>query len=115
VRNYTAEPVDREAVERIVARGRKAPSGGFSQGVRMVVVTDEETRRRIAELANEEYYIERGGEPWSAYAQCRRRKHAQHPPFRGDGPLYGARRSFATNAACVIGISRAKNTSTASA
>jgi FMN reductase [NAD(P)H] len=68
VRSYTDEPVDREAVERIVARGRKAPSGGFSQGVRMVVVTEEVTRGRIAELANEAYYVERGLEPWISRA-----------------------------------------------
>jgi FMN reductase [NAD(P)H] len=68
VRSYTDEPVDREAVERIVARGRKAPSGGFSQGVRMVVVTEEVTRGRIAELANETYYVERGLEPWISRA-----------------------------------------------
>jgi FMN reductase [NAD(P)H] len=68
VRSYTVEPVDHEAVERIVARGRKAPSGGFSQGVRMVVVTDEETRRSIAELADEPYYVERGLEPWISRA-----------------------------------------------
>ena len=68
VRSYTDEPVDREVVERIVARGRKAPSGGFSQGVRMVVVTEEATRGRIAELANEAYYVERGLEPWISRA-----------------------------------------------
>ena len=68
VRSYTDEPVEREAVERIVARGRKAPSGGFSQAVRMVVVTDEETRRGIAELADEGYYVERGLEPWISRA-----------------------------------------------
>jgi FMN reductase [NAD(P)H] len=68
VRNYSDEPVDREAVERIVARGRKAPSGGFSQGVRMVVVTDPTMRARIAELADEPYYLERGYEPWISRA-----------------------------------------------
>ena len=68
VRSYTDAPVDREAVERIVARGRKAPSGGFSQGVRMVVVTEEATRGRIAEFANEAYYVERGLEPWISRA-----------------------------------------------
>ncbi len=68
VRNYTDEPVDREAVERIVAAGRRAPSGGFSQGVRFVVVTAAETRRRIAELADEPYYLERGHEPWISRA-----------------------------------------------
>jgi len=65
VRNYTDEPVPHEAVDRIVACGRKAPSGGFSQGVRFVVVTEPDTRRRIAELANEaEYVVAAGGEPW---------------------------------------------------
>lgn len=68
VRNYTDEPVEREAVERIVAAGRRAPSGGFSQGVRFVVVTDEATRCRIAELADEPYYVERGHEPWISRA-----------------------------------------------
>ncbi len=68
VRSYTDEPVAREAVERIVACGRRAPSGGFSQGVRFVVVTDAETRRRIAELADEPYYVERGYAPWISRA-----------------------------------------------
>jgi nitroreductase len=68
VRNYTDEPVPREVVERIVARGRKAPSGGFSQGLRMVVVTDEATRRRIAELAGEAEYLEQGFDPWISRA-----------------------------------------------
>jgi FMN reductase [NAD(P)H] len=43
VRNYTDEPVSREALERIARAGRRAPSGGFSQGVRVVIVTDPET------------------------------------------------------------------------
>jgi nitroreductase len=68
VRSYTDDPVDREVVERIVARGRKAPSGGFSQGVRMVVVTEAGTRAKIAELANEPYYVEHGLEPWISRA-----------------------------------------------
>jgi FMN reductase [NAD(P)H] len=68
VRSYTDEPVDREVVERIVARGRKAPSGGFSQGVRMVVVTEPETRARIADLAREPEYVELGLEPWISRA-----------------------------------------------
>jgi nitroreductase len=70
VRSYTDDPVDREAVGRIVARGRRAPSGGFSQAVRMVVVTEEATRGRIAELANEPYYVERGSSPGSRGRRC---------------------------------------------
>jgi nitroreductase len=68
VRNYTGEPVEREVVVRIVSRGRRAPSGGFSQGVRLVVVTKEETRRRIAELAHEDEYVAQGFEPWISRA-----------------------------------------------
>jgi nitroreductase len=69
VRNYTDEPVLRETVERIVDRGRRAPSGGFSQGNRFVVVADEATRARIAELAGEErYYTSSGFEPWISRA-----------------------------------------------
>ena len=68
VRSYTDEPVDREALERIVARGRKAPSGGFSQGVRFVVVTGAEARRRIAELADEPEYVKLGFQPWISHA-----------------------------------------------
>ena len=64
VRNYTDEPVSHETIERIVKRARRAPSGGFSQGARFVVVTEAETRRKIAELADEPYYLERGHEPW---------------------------------------------------
>jgi FMN reductase [NAD(P)H] len=68
VRSYTNEPVAREVVERIVARGRKAPSGGFSQGLRLVVVTEPETRRRIAELGSEAEYVQDGFEPWISRA-----------------------------------------------
>jgi FMN reductase [NAD(P)H] len=68
VRNYTDDPVPREAIERIVAAGRRAPSGGFSQGVRFVVVTDPENRRRIAELADEPYYVDLGYEQWISRA-----------------------------------------------
>jgi nitroreductase len=68
VRNYSDEPVDRAVVERIVARGRKAPSGGFSQGLRLVVVTEEATRHRIAELAQEPEYVAKGLQPWISRA-----------------------------------------------
>jgi nitroreductase len=68
VRNYVDEPVPRETVERIVARGRKAPSGGFSQGVRLIVVTGQETRQRLAELAGEPEYVELGFDPWISLA-----------------------------------------------
>jgi len=68
VRSYLPDPVPRETLERIVARGRKIPSAGHSQGLRLVVVTDEATRRAIAELAGEPGYVEMGMEPWISRA-----------------------------------------------
>jgi nitroreductase len=68
VRNYLPDAIPRETIERILARGRRAPSGGFSQGVRMVVVTEESTRRSIAEIAEEAEYVANGFEPWISTA-----------------------------------------------
>jgi FMN reductase [NAD(P)H] len=50
VRAYKPDPVDRATIERIVGTVRRAPSAGFSQGQRLLVVTDPETRRAIADL-----------------------------------------------------------------
>jgi nitroreductase len=68
VRNYTGDPVDPEAIERVIARAVRAPSAGFSQGQRLVVVTDRSTRHRIAELAGEESYVAGGMDPWLSRA-----------------------------------------------
>jgi nitroreductase len=68
VRNYLPEPVPRETIERIVATVRRAPSGGFSQGQRLLVVTDPETRSAIARLAGEEESVANGFEPWISRA-----------------------------------------------
>jgi nitroreductase len=64
VRAYEPEPVARETLERIVATIRRAPSAGFSQGQRLVVVTDPERRRAVAEAAGERFYVEQGFSPW---------------------------------------------------
>jgi FMN reductase [NAD(P)H] len=68
VRSYLPDAVPRETLERIVARGRKIPSAGHSQGLRLVVVTDAGTRKKIAELGGEAYYVEMGMEPWMSGA-----------------------------------------------
>jgi FMN reductase [NAD(P)H] len=64
VRAYEPEPIPRETLERIVGTVRHAPSAGFSQGQRLVVVTDPATRKRIADAAGEEYYVGQGFTPW---------------------------------------------------
>lgn len=46
-REYLPEPVPRETIERIVQTIRRSPSGGYSQGASVVVVTDAEQRAAI--------------------------------------------------------------------
>ena len=57
VRSFSDEPVDAEVIRRILDVARRAPSAGFSQGVEYVVVTDDETRRKIAAPADEIFAI----------------------------------------------------------
>ena len=67
VRAYEPESIPRETIERIVGTVRRAPSAGFSQGQRLVVVTDADTRRRIADLLEHASPAPRSGatlEPW---------------------------------------------------
>jgi nitroreductase len=68
VRAYEPEPIPRDTIERIVATVRRAPSAGFSQGQRLVVVTDAATRKRIADAVGEEYYVAQGFGPWISSA-----------------------------------------------
>ena len=67
VRAYESEPISRETIERIVGTIRRAPSAGFSQGQRLVVVTDAGTRQRIADILEEASPAPPSGttlEPW---------------------------------------------------
>jgi nitroreductase len=64
VRAFTREPVPHEMLERIVGTIRRAPSAGFSQGQRFVVVTEDQRKRAFAEAAGEEFYVDQGFAPW---------------------------------------------------
>lgn len=68
VRNYQDRAVDPVAIDRIIAAARKAPSAGFSQGQRFIVITDADTRRAVAELAGEDDYVAQGFDPWMSRA-----------------------------------------------
>jgi FMN reductase [NAD(P)H] len=68
VRNYTDEPVEREAIERIVQAAKRAPSAGYTQGQYFVVVTDPSIRQEIAALSNEAEYVKEGFDPWISSA-----------------------------------------------
>jgi nitroreductase len=57
VRAYRSDPVPRDAIERIVATVRRAPSAGFSQGQRLLVVTEQETRDRIGDMLGSRQWV----------------------------------------------------------
>jgi nitroreductase len=48
-RAFLPEPIPREQIERIAGVIRHAPSGGFSQGGSIVVITDDEVKRELIE------------------------------------------------------------------
>ncbi|HVS85634.1 MAG TPA: nitroreductase family protein [Gaiellaceae bacterium] len=85
VRHYTGEPVPREVLERIAATVRRAPSAGFSQGQRLLVVDDPEL---LAALASEE---EPGVEPWfgsaAAHVLVLTREQDYHDRYTRDDKL----------------------------
>ena len=62
VRHYTGDPVPRETLERIAATVRRAPSAGFSQGQRLLVVDDRRPDR--ADRSPRERAGGEGVEPW---------------------------------------------------
>jgi FMN reductase [NAD(P)H] len=67
VRSYRPDPVPEEVVRRIVKVVHRAPSAGFSQGHRLIVVTDPAIRAKVAELI-EPPYLESGMRPWVSVA-----------------------------------------------
>ena len=65
VRHYGPEPVSAEQVERIVATVRRAPSAGYSQGQRLLVVTEESGRAEVARIMGDAGWTATDGrEPW---------------------------------------------------
>lgn len=68
VRHFSPEPVDPEAIKRIMDQTRHAPSAGFTQGQSFVVVTQPELKQKIAQLCNEEEYVAGGFHPFISEA-----------------------------------------------
>ncbi|HEX6664315.1 MAG TPA: nitroreductase family protein [Gaiellaceae bacterium] len=64
VRAYEPRSVPRETLERIAGTVRRAPSAGFSQGQRLIVLTEPERLRAVADAVGEKFYVEQGFEPW---------------------------------------------------
>jgi nitroreductase len=63
VRRFEEGGVDREVIERIARLAQRTPSAGFSQGQRLVVVTEPAERREVARIYGEEFYVADFG-PW---------------------------------------------------
>jgi FMN reductase [NAD(P)H] len=57
VRAYRPDPVPRDAIERIVSTVRRAPSAGFSQGQRLLVVTEQPTRDAIGDILGDRQWV----------------------------------------------------------
>ncbi|AKU15170.1 nitroreductase family protein [Luteipulveratus mongoliensis] len=55
VRDYLPDPVPPEALRRIVKMVHRAPSAGFSQGHRLIVITDPLIRKQISDLCDPPY------------------------------------------------------------
>ena len=68
VRRYRTDPVDPDALERIVAAALSGPTAGNAGGISMVLVTSAETRRALADAAGEAGWVARGKDPWLSAA-----------------------------------------------
>lgn len=82
VRQFTDDPLPDDVLVRILDNARFAPTGGNRQGVRVVVVRDPVTRRRLAELSlpGARRYLAQsanGESPWNPL----------HPPLVDDATI----------------------------
>ncbi|HEU5203675.1 MAG TPA: nitroreductase family protein [Candidatus Limnocylindrales bacterium] len=68
VRRFEEGGVDRAVIERIARLAQRTPSAGFSQGQRLIVVTEPERRREVARLCGEDDYADLEMGPW--ISQC---------------------------------------------
>ncbi len=64
VRRFAEVGVEPAVIEGIARLAQRTPSAGFSQGQRLVVVTDPEARRRVARICGEGAYADLGMGPW---------------------------------------------------
>ncbi len=63
-RAFKKDPISEESLKRILETAIRAPSAGFTQGWSFVVVRNEETKRKLAVAAGEDFYIGGGHSPF---------------------------------------------------
>ncbi|MFW6138424.1 MAG: nitroreductase family protein [Spirochaetota bacterium] len=57
VRNYAPRQVEKQKLEQVLEAGRLAPSAANRQEWRFVVVTDEQTRKKLSQAASGQYFV----------------------------------------------------------
>jgi len=95
-RAFLPDPIPDEQVDRIVSVIRRAPSGGFSQGGSIVVVTDGDKRAAIARALGDDHYS-RNGRNYVADAPV-------HLVISANESLYHARYNEADKLAATGGV-----------
>jgi FMN reductase [NAD(P)H] len=95
-RAFLCDPIAPAQIERVVGVIRRAPSGGFSQGGSIVVVTDGEKRAAIARAFGDEHYSN-GGRNYIADAPV-------HLVISANESLYHARYTEADKLAATGGV-----------
>ena len=68
VRNFSADPVDPAAIERILDAAKHGPSAGFTQGQDFIIVTDPTMKQRLADFCGEAEYVAMGFDPFISKA-----------------------------------------------
>ena len=68
VRRFEEGGVEHEVIERIARLAQRTPSAGFSQGQRLIVVTDPVRRREVARICGEDEIVEAASGRGSASA-----------------------------------------------
>ncbi len=64
VRRFEEGGVEPEVIERIARLAQRTPSAGFSQGQRLIVVTDPARRKELARICHEDDYQDLDMGPW---------------------------------------------------
>src|SRR4051794_41823681 len=104
VRHYTGDAIPRETLERIAATVRRAPSGGFSQGQRLIVVDDPALLRQFASSDAER---PEGTEPWFGTAGGEdfgvTRGKEYHQGYKKPGQIEAGGRGGSAGAGAVLG------------
>ena len=64
VRNYIESTKDFPELKKVIDYAVKIPTAGFSRGIEFVYVSKKENIKKLANLANEESYVEKGFNKW---------------------------------------------------